>query len=82
MCQICVVTKQSTLEETPSFSKINTASPDDNLMLLWIGLYAQIWHIYFPTPPPCNGNISALELAIVTNNVSLQNRKKVLCSCI
>ncbi len=28
------------------------------------------WHIYFPTPP-CKGNISALELAIVTNKVSL-----------
>ncbi len=74
MCQISVVTTQSTLKETPSFSKINTASQMiTSISATWIGLYnAQIWHIYFPNPPPCKGNISAaLELAIVTYKVSL-----------
>ena len=42
--------------------------PDDNFNQCYCGLVcnAQIWHIYFPIPPPCKGNISALELAIVT----------------
>ncbi len=32
---------------------------------------SQIWHIYFPIPPPHKGNILAREQAIVTNKVAL-----------
>ena len=32
---------------------------------------ALIWHIYFLTLPPPKGNISALKLAMVTNDVAL-----------
>ncbi len=47
--------------------------PDDNFksIPLWTVLRAQIWHIYFSTPPPYKENISALELSIVTNRVAL-----------
>ncbi len=40
------------------------AIPDDNLNQYHCGLFywAQIWYISFLTPPPCEGNISALHL--------------------
>ncbi len=70
MCQIGVVTTQSTLEETPLFSKINTASQMITLINATVDWSVTPRFGTFTSRPPCKGNISALELAIVTSKVS------------
>ncbi len=71
MCQI-VLKLQSTLEETQSFSQINTAS---QLIIKYrCGLFCidpKFGTFYFLTPPLYKGIVSGLELAIVTNKVAL-----------
>ncbi len=64
---------QSTFEETPLFSQINTAT----MMIIkyhWgLFLKVQIWHINFLTHHLIKALISALELAFVTNKEALKN---------
>ncbi len=60
MYQIGVVTTQSTLEETPSFSKITGTES----MLLWIGLHVTPRFGTFASRPHHLLKASALELAL------------------
>ena len=59
-------------------SKINTASQMITSINATVGCNAQIWHIYFPTPSPGKGSISALELAIVTLSIIVKQKERSL----
>ncbi len=56
--------------------------PNDNFNQYPCGLlcWDQIWHIFFVTPPSRKGNISALQLAIVTNTVAFKSIETAHCN--